>query len=739
VENESGSASTGTLTVNIATGSQSFSGILRNGDGAGTDGTLAFTKVGSGAQTFAGTAANTYTGVTTVTGGTLVLAKTAGVNAITGNLAIGDGTDNDIVELTNSDQIADTSVLSFNGIGANAGILRLNNQSETLVGLSSAGGAGIVENNNAAVGTSTLTVNFATGTQTFSGILRDNGGSGSGILAFTKSGSGTQELSGGNSYTGLTTVSAGTLSISHASALGTTAAGTTVTAGNLALNGGITVAGETLSLAGGGILSSASGSNAWTGNITGTGSGNALFDAITVGNDLTVSGNIANGGLTVVPRGSATITLSGNISGSGGLTRSSTGTGTAILSGANTFTGAVLISNGSISASSLNRVVGGTASSNLGAPTTAGNGTISVGTANSPTSGTLNLIYTGSGETTDRVINLGATATGTTAVLDQSGTGVLKFTSNITSAAASKTLRLQGSTAGTGEISGAIGNNSVSNITSLVKEGTGTWTLSGTNTYTGPTTVSAGALQVGNGNVGQTGSGAVTVQTSSTILGTGVIRGDTFDLQSGSTLRPGDNAADTSHGTLTFTPASASGSTSNLQGNIILGISGATTTDATFGGYALGSANYNSWLDGISGVGNHDRLVFNNPTTGTGYNLNFLTTTGSLQVVGSSFTPAMGQVFNLLDWTNMVTTNFSGFNFNSGYYVGNGDEGSDLDLPSLSDGLLWDTTRLSISGNVAIVPEPNRALLLLIGCAGVLLRRRRPSPAAPLWPGFGGS
>src|SRR6185295_9527821 len=107
---------------------------------------------------------------------------------------------------------------------------------------------------------------------------------------------------------------------------------------------------------------------------------------------------------------------------------------------------------------------GGAASSNLGAPTTVANGMIALGAT--ATSGTLK--YTGTGETTDRVIDLAGTTGGGT--LDQSGTGLLKFTSAMTaSGAGSKTLTLQGSTAGTGEIAGAIVNNSVVNTTAVTK------------------------------------------------------------------------------------------------------------------------------------------------------------------------------------------------------------------------------------------------------------------------------
>lgn len=193
-------------------------------------------------------------------------------------------------------------------------------------------------------------------------------------------------------------------------------------------------------------------------------------------------------------------------------------------------------------------------------------------------------------------------------------------------------------------------------------------------------------------------------------------------LNSGAFLRPGDSGADTSYGTLTFTPAS-SGGTHNLQGSIVLGISMATVTDPTFGGYAIGTTLYHAWLDGINGIGAHDRVIINNPGS---YGVNFLTTTGSLRVVGPNFTPAMGQVFNLFDWATGLSKNFTGFVFNSGYLAGNGDEGDDLDLPDLSGtGLFWDFSRFSESGNIAVVPEPGRALLFGFGCLVFLLRRCR--------------
>ncbi|NQX02258.1 autotransporter-associated beta strand repeat-containing protein, partial [bacterium] len=79
--------------------------------------------------------------------------------------------------------------------------------------------------------------------------------------------------------------------------------------------------------------------------------------------------------------------------------------------------------------------------------------------------------------------------------LEQSAaSGLLKFTSDLTATGlGNKTFILQGSSAGTGEFAGKI-VDSTGFATSLAKYGTGTWTLSGANTYTGATNVAAGTL-----------------------------------------------------------------------------------------------------------------------------------------------------------------------------------------------------------------------------------------------------
>ena len=84
---------------------------------------------------------------------------------------------------------------------------------------------------------------------------------------------------------------------------------------------------------------------------------------------------------------------------------------------------------------------------------------------------------------------------------DQSGSGLLKFTSPLllSGYGASKTIILKGDTAGSGEIAGNIvdpHDRAGKATTAITKLGSGAWTLSGSNSYTGPTTVAKGTLSL---------------------------------------------------------------------------------------------------------------------------------------------------------------------------------------------------------------------------------------------------
>ena len=284
----------------------------------------------------------------------------------------------------------------------------------------------------------------------------------------------------------------------------------------------------------------------------------------TAGNGLIGGGNyspnILNNG-TVAHTSSLDQTLSGVINGTGGVTKNfttSTGanagtwgtTSTLTLSAANTYTGVTSALAGTLSFNSIADVSGG--ASALGAPSTIAGGTIAMGTAT--TGGTI--LYTGSGHTSNRVVNLAGTTGGAT--INASGSGALVLTSNLTATGAGiKSLTLTGSSSADNTLGGIVVNNSATNTTALVKSGTGTWVLSGANTYTGGTTVGGGALKLDYG-----------VADSGKLIDTGVLTlaGGTLQLSGGTHLE--------AVGSTTLVAGSASnvsrsGGTAKLAMNVI--------------------------------------------------------------------------------------------------------------------------------------------------------------------------
>lgn len=254
------------------------------------------------------------------------------------------------------------------------------------------------------------------------------------------------------------------------------------------------------------------------------------------------------------------------VKGSGAVNKNSSGT-VALNNTGNTFSGKLTATEGTLVYTSIKDVSGG--ASAVGAPTTAANGTIDLG------SGALaiNFKYTGTGDSTNRVINLAGT-TGTV-TLDMSGTNTLTYTSALTATGAgAKTLALTGSTTGVGVLQGAIVNNSGTNTTGLSKSGSGKWTLSGTNTFTGATDISGGTLQIGgSGRLGPANyAGAITLSNNA-LLQFSSSTGQTF---SGKVSGTGNITKDTSNSDLTL-----SNTTNSINGTITAGygrlVAGAAT------------------------------------------------------------------------------------------------------------------------------------------------------------------
>jgi len=294
---------------------------------------------------------------------------------------------------------------------------------------------------------------------------------GSTNVDITKKGTGTLTLNGSNSYTGLTTISAGTLKIGNVNALGTTQGGVTISDGaTLDVNG--TNTGDSIYLAGTGV-----GANGALIN-SNTGTAASLSNSITLANSTSVGG-------------AGDLTLNGQVS--NGYTNyrlTKVGTGALTLGYANSTTTPATVSAGTLK---------------FGARMPVGNVTVS------------------SGATLD--INGFQTLTPTLSGTGVNGNGALQNNGGAVDLSWGVTLAADASIGGTGDYNC---DGPISGAYVLTKTGTGTLTISSDNHYgfTGGTTVSAGTLLVSNTSGSGTGTGTVTVNSGATLGGTGTIAGD---------------------------------------------------------------------------------------------------------------------------------------------------------------------------------------------------------------------
>jgi autotransporter-associated beta strand protein len=217
--------------------------------------------------------------------------------------------------------------------------------------------------------------------------------------------------------------------------------------------------------------------------------------------------------LIITPSSSApgsTIELQGLVSDGAGTVRLYAGTTSAnvvrLTNANNSFTGGLRIRTAIVETASIG--VSG-ANSPLGT-----NGTITFGDPAADNTGISVLRYTGTGETTSKVMLAGGGAKNVSAlgatIIDQGGSGVLEIASNIAYDVVDYTrvlgLRATTTSGGTGLFSGQLADNGTGAV-SLRKTGAGTWTVTGSNTYTGGTELNAGTLSLGSaGAIGSSGT-----------------------------------------------------------------------------------------------------------------------------------------------------------------------------------------------------------------------------------------
>ncbi|MCX6979269.1 MAG: autotransporter domain-containing protein [Verrucomicrobia bacterium] len=311
-------AATRTITLPGTGSTARFGGAISGAAGTGVTftGGAVLDRVG-----YEGATANTYTGLTTLNNNiALQLSKTgAGVNkAIVGNVQVNAGA---ILGLRASDQIADTSVVTVDSVGNTlpvqgvVGGFVMNGFNETIGTLN---GTGKVQMNNgslAGVGATTAGT-FTVGAGAFSGIISDASQGGQ----LVKNTTGTLTLSGANSYTGQTRITAGILTAAHATALGTTAGNTVVSSGaTLQIANGTAVGAEPLNITGAGAasgggtlgaLGTTGGTSSFAGPIT-VGAPGATISAN--GGQLTLTGGIDKNGVNLTFGGTTATNAFGKI------------------------------------------------------------------------------------------------------------------------------------------------------------------------------------------------------------------------------------------------------------------------------------------------------------------------------------------------------------------------------------------------------------------------------------------
>ena len=652
-----------------------------DGDITGTGSVI---QQGPGTATLGGI--NDYSGGTTVNAGTLRIGKAAAIG--TGSIDVQGGTLAFDASLT----LDATRPLELNG-----GTLFITS-GRTLTLTQALGGSGSL------VKTGSGTLDIGATTQSVSGLtLSDGYLSGSGSLAsstgFTlqagavgpsltgsstlaKLGGGVVTLTGDNSYTGGTVLTAGTLQIGHANALGSSgtisfdggtlrhSSANTVdyssrfsqTAGqaysidtygeNITLANALTSAGGSLTKLGGGTLT-LSADNTYTGTTTISAGTLQIGDGGTTGQ---IAGAISNAGTLIVDR-RGELTLAGGITGTGSLEKR--GDGSLVLTADNDYTGSTTVAAGNLVFTTRNAFYSGSInSSNAGKLTVAAGATAT--------------FLTSDDNSRSRADRLGT-------IIDHANVAAGAFIGIDTSEDADGSFTL---------------NQNVGGDLGLRKLGSGTLNLAGTNTYSGSTAIDVGRLNLS----GSAANSTFIINDGGTLSGTGTL--GALTLNDGGILSPGN-----SPGTL-----GASDTVWNGGGEFVFEINDASGVVGT------------SW-DLLDLTGS----LTINATSGNPFTINIDTlTAGNL----------VGEVDNFdantnYSWTFVQTS--GGITFGSGASIG----GSfSLDTSGFANATNGTFAVAQVGNNLALtytslsaVPEPSTtALLLGLGIFGFVIHRRRRAP-----------